>query len=259
MSKKSIQIATWNVNGIRSAQSKGFVKWLHDLDADFVCLQEIKAKPEQLNEELLKPKGYTSFWNPAEKPGYSGVAIYSKREPLNVIAGIGVPEFDREGRVLILEYPDFNVISSYFPNSQRDHARLPYKLEFCKQILKYLERERKKGKNTIITGDFNIAHTEIDLKNPKSNQKNAGFLPEERAWMEAFIKNGYVDTFRVFEKGGGHYTWWSNRPGVRARNIGWRLDYAFMNPEHADRLKSAKHLPEVMGSDHCPVVIGLKT
>jgi exodeoxyribonuclease III len=258
MSRKKISIATWNVNGIRSAATKGFVNWLHELDADYVCLQEVKAKPEQLEEKLLKPKGYTSFWHSAEKPGYSGVAIYTKHEPLSVKTGLGIPEIDREGRVLLLEYPNFNIISSYFPNSQRDHARLPYKLAFCDRIFKYLEAGRKKGKHTIITGDFNIAHREIDLQNPKSNKKNAGFLPEERAWMDRFIESGYVDTFRVFEKGTGHYTWWSNRPGVRARNIGWRLDYAFMNPEHADRLKAATHLCNVMGSDHCPVVIDLK-
>lgn len=253
-----MKFASWNVNGIRSAASKGFLHWFAEVECDFVCLQEIKARPEQLTESLLHPKGYHSYWHPAEKPGYSGLVVYAKKEPLAIREGMGVAEIDREGRVLILEYPDFDLLNTYFPNSQRDHARLPYKLDFCRRILKFLEAKRKAGRRVIICGDFNIAHKEIDLKNPKTNVKNAGFLPDERAWMDEFTATGWVDTFRHFEPGPEHYTWWSNRPGVRARNIGWRLDYFFINPESADRLKAVRHEPSVMGSDHCPVVLTLR-
>lgn len=255
---KSIRVGTWNVNGIRSVSGKGFGEWFKTLNPDVLCVQEIKAKPEQLTEEQLHPNKFHSVWHSAEKPGYSGVAIFSREEPRDVQVGVGIPEIDREGRVLLAEFKDYSVISTYFPNSQRDHARLGYKLEFCTRMHDFLEEKRRAGKHVIVCGDFNIAHKEIDLKNAKSNVKNAGFLPEERAWLDQFTTAGYVDSFRVFEKGPGHYTWWSNRPGVRAKNIGWRLDYAFMNPEHADRLKSAKHLCDVMGSDHCPVIVELK-
>lgn len=258
MPRKTYQIATWNVNGIRAATQKGFLKWLEQAAPDVLCLQEVKAKPEQLDENILAPKGYTSIWHSAERPGYSGVAIYTKTEPTEISLGISRPEFDSEGRVLQLSFKDFEVLSAYFPNSQRDHARLPYKLDFCSAIFQHLEDQRTKGKNVIICGDFNIAHKEIDLKNPKTNKKNAGFLPEERDWMERFVQAGYVDAFREFEKGPDHYTWWSQRPGVRERNIGWRLDYFFLNTEHSDRLLSAQHLCNIKGSDHCPVLIQLK-
>lgn len=250
-----MKFATWNVNGLRSVTGKGFMKWFEESDLDFVCLQEIKAKAEQLSEDVRYPRGYHSFFFSAEKPGYSGVAIYAKREPLAVREGIGMPQFDGEGRVLELEYKDFDLISAYFPNSQRDHARLPYKLAFLRAIQDRLEAKRAAGRHVLICGDFNIAHKEIDLKNPKSNRNNAGFLPEERAWLDGFTQAGWIDAFREFEKGPDHYTWWSNRPGVRERNIGWRLDYFFVNPEFRDRLKAASHAPHVMGSDHCPVLL----
>lgn len=254
-----MKLASWNVNGLRSVSSKGFLNWFDDSRLDFVCLQEIKVNAEQLSENLRHPKGYHSFFHSAEKPGYSGVAIFAKKEPLEVRAGaLGIQEFDSEGRVLELVYKDFDLLSTYWPNSQRDHARLPYKLKFCSAMFDYLESKRKQGRNVLICGDFNIAHKEIDLKNPKSNAKNAGFLPEERAWMDRFVETGWVDTFREFEKGPHHYTWWSYRPGVREKNIGWRLDYFFANNEYRDRLKSASIACQVMGSDHCPVFLTLK-
>ncbi len=253
------KIMTWNVNGIRAAQKNGFLKWFADYSSDIVCVQETKARPEQLEEAMLHPEGYHSFWHSAEKPGYSGVAIYSKKEPLEIQYGLGVSEIDREGRVLVLEYPDFSMVNAYFPNSQREGARLGYKLEFCDAMFKFLELRRKKGKSVVLCGDLNIAHRPIDLKNPKSNEKNAGYLPEERAWMDHFIdKSGYIDAFRNFTLDPGHYTWWSYRPGVREKNIGWRLDYFVTNPELKDRLKLCDIHHQQRGSDHCPVRLELK-
>lgn len=253
-----MKIVSWNVNGIRAVQKSGFLDWFDAAGADVVCLQETKAQPDQLTEEVLHPKKYHSFWHSAEKKGYSGVAVYSKKEPREIITGIGADEFDREGRVLGLDFGSALVFSAYFPNSQRDHARLGYKLKFCEKILGFLQKQVKRGKNIVLCGDYNIAHQEIDLKNPKTNTKNPGFLPEERAWMSHFLENGFVDGFRHFEPSGGHYTWWSYRPGVREKNIGWRIDYACVNAEFKDRMKSVRHYPDVFGSDHCPVEIVLK-
>ncbi|OFZ54272.1 MAG: exodeoxyribonuclease III [Bdellovibrionales bacterium RIFOXYC1_FULL_54_43] len=253
-----MKLLSWNVNGIRAAQRGGFLDWFADQNADIVCVQEIKAFPEQLDEDLRNPMGYHSYWHPATKAGYSGLALFSRHEPLEVLIDTGHPEIDSEGRILLAEYPDFTVVNTYFPNSQHDHARLPYKLSFCEKFLNLANELRDRGKPLIICGDFNIAHKEIDLKNPKANENNAGFLPEERAWMDRFLQNGYVDGFRYFTPDPGHYTWWSYRPGVRAKNIGWRLDYFTINADSADRLKRVEHQPTVKGSDHCPVLLELK-
>lgn len=256
-----MKLISWNVNGLRSVQRKNFRKWFEDEKADVVCLQEIKVSPELIesDETIYHPARYDSHWHFAEKPGYSGLAIYSKKTPDDVRKGLGVAQFDREGRWLEADFGPITVINSYFPNSQRDHARLPYKLAFCQAAEKRLQKLRAKGREVMICGDFNIAHKEIDLKNPKTNADNAGFLPEERAWLDHLFGNlGWVDTFRHFEKGPGHYTWWSYRPTVRERNIGWRLDYFVANPEAMDRVKKMTHLPEVTGSDHCPIRLVLK-
>ncbi|MDR3607303.1 MAG: exodeoxyribonuclease III [Oligoflexia bacterium] len=256
------KILTWNVNGIRAAQKGGFLKWFAEQSADVICVQETKARPEQLDEQMLHPEGYHSFWHSAEKPGYSGTAIYSKRDPLEVRYGIGIPEIDREGRVIVAEYADFAVVNAYFPNSQRDHARLGYKLEFCDAMLGFLEHYRNAGKSVVLCGDLNIAHRPIDLKNPRSNENNAGYLPEERAWMDKVLHPkgpAYVDAFRHFTPDPDHYTWWSYRPGVREKNIGWRLDYFVVNPEFRDRLKRCEIQSQVRGSDHCPVRLELKS
>lgn len=253
-----MKLVSWNVNGIRACQKRGFQKWFEKENADIVCLQEIKARPEQLDEDLAKPPGYFAYWNPAERPGYSGTAIFTKKEPEDILYGMGEPEFDTEGRVMILKYPDFTLINSYFPNSQREHTRLPYKLKFCQYFLETAEGLRNSGENVVMCADWNIAHTEIDLKNPKTNHDNAGFLPEERAWMTEFLGEGYIDAFRYFEPGENHYTWWSYRPGIRERNVGWRLDYFITNEEYKDRLKTSYNLTKVMGSDHCPTVVELK-
>lgn len=253
-----MKLVTWNVNGIRSVFEKGFLSWFEKTGADVVCLQETKAHREQLHEGFWHPLGHTSLWHSAEKKGYSGTLIYSKKEPISVAYGLGTKEFDCEGRVVTAEFPNFTLVNAYFPNSQREHTRLPYKLKFCKKMLVHLEGIRQQGKHVLLCGDFNIAHKEIDLKNPKENVHNAGFLPQERAWFEDLVKHGYVDAFRKFNKDPGHYTWWSYRPTIRERNIGWRLDYFVSNPEFQDRLTRIEHQTSVMGSDHCPVLLELK-
>lgn len=253
-----LRLASWNVNGLRSCGRQGFLSWFERVSADVVCLQEIKVKPEQLSEELKNPLRYHALWNSAERPGYSGTMIYTKREPIDVHYGLGIKDIDREGRVLTAEFKNFIVINSYFPNSQRDHARLPFKLKFCAEFAKHVSREREKGKSLFLCADWNIAHTEIDLKNPKSNKNNAGFLPAEREWMTKFLNGGFVDTFRHFEPGPEHYTWWSNRPGVRQRNVGWRLDYFLADLDSQPRLKASRHQPEIFGSDHCPIHIEIR-
>lgn len=252
------KLISWNVNGLRSCGRHGFLQWFERESADVVCVQEIKVKPDQLAPEFMNPHRYNAFWHPADKPGYSGVAIFAKLEPIDVRYGLGVKEFDQEGRVVTAEFGNFTVINSYFPNSQRDHSRLPFKLRFCAEFASFVRREREKGKTVYLCADWNIAHTEIDLKNPKANQKNAGFLPEERAWMTEFLSAGYVDAFRHFNRDPGQYTWWSYRPGVREKNIGWRLDYFLTDAPAVSRLRSAVHQTDVVGSDHCPVAITIQ-
>jgi exodeoxyribonuclease III len=253
-----MKMISWNVNGIRAVHKRGFLDWFRQEAADVVCVQEIKATPEILDESLRHPEKYHSYWHPARKPGYSGVAIFSKIEPLAVREGIGIEEVDAEGRVLTAEFGEFYLVNSYFPNSQREHTRLDYKLRFCDAILKHCDALKAAGKHVVLCGDYNIAHREIDLRNPKTNQDNAGFLPEERAWMDKFLSSGYADVFRERVSEPHHYTWWSYRPGVRDRNIGWRLDYHCVNNELRDRVHETIHRPTVPGSDHCPVVLELK-
>lgn len=255
-----MKILSWNVNGIRAVGRNGFFDWLEKESPDVLCLQETKASPDQLDDSYLAPFGYQSFFHSAKKPGYSGVATYVKLKssPKEVREGIGLTAIDDEGRILTVELEGVTVVNAYFPNSQREHARLDYKLAFCDKILKYVERLRKDGHFVVLCGDYNIAHKEIDLKNPKSNVNNAGFLPQERAWMDKFLETGWIDTFRHFNPEPGHYTWWSYRPGVRERNIGWRIDYHCVNPEYLSSVREASIMPNVYGSDHCPVSVILK-
>lgn len=254
-----MKLISWNVNGVRaSSQSQGWASLWRDVDFDILCLQETKAYEDQLDLFLKQPKGMTSFWNSAEKAGYSGVAIYTREEPIEVWNGLGDKEIDQEGRVINAEFNKFILVNAYFPNSQRDHARLPFKLKFCKKMESHLTKLKAKGKPVLLCGDLNIAHKEIDLRNPKANENNAGFLPEERAWMDQFIQNGFTDAFRHFVKDPLHYTWWSYRPGVREKNIGWRLDYFLVNTESKDILNDVKHYTEIKGSDHCPVWLEIK-
>ncbi len=248
----SHKIISWNVNGIRAVEKKGFLEIIADLDADILAFQETKAQPEQLSAKLIEPAGYTAYYHSAERKGYSGVAVFTRIEPVAVVSGIGEEQFDCEGRVLTLEFEDFFLVNCYFPNSGQELKRLQYKLDFNQSLLEYCEGLRKQ-KAVVICGDYNVAHKAIDLRNPKQNVKNAGFTPEERAWMDHFLDQGYLDTFRMFCDEPEQYTWWSYRFNARSRNIGWRIDYFCVNKEAKQRVVDASILPEVMGSDHCPV------
>jgi len=249
-------ILSWNVNGVRAAERKGFLAWLAGSGADIVCLQETKIQEEQLTEELISPGGYESYWCSALRKGYSGTAVYTREKPLSV-SNLGIPRFDDEGRVQVLEYPSFVLINAYFPNSQEAGARLEYKLDFCDAMLGFAAKLSTAGKNLVICGDYNIAHKPIDLANPKSNEKNPGYLPEERAWMDSFTSSGFADTFRMFNKEPGQYSWWSYRFKAREKNIGWRIDYHCVNDGFRSKVSGAGILNDVMGSDHCPVSITL--
>lgn len=254
-----MQLYSWNVNGIRAAEKKGFLDWIAATDPDILCVQETKAHPDQLSDALKTPEGYHTYWASAEKKGYSGVALYSKVEPNNVTIGFDIEEFDNEGRTIIAEYDDFVLITSYFPNGSAKNVRVPFKMRYYAHFLQYCQDLREAGKSVIFCGDVNTSHKEIDLANPKSNKKNTGFLPEERAWIDEVIEAGYIDTFRHFYPDQeGAYSYWSNRGGARERNVGWRLDYFFISPDLEPRLEAATIHSEVMGSDHCPVSMTLK-
>ncbi|MBF0386440.1 MAG: exodeoxyribonuclease III [Candidatus Omnitrophica bacterium] len=253
-----MRLISWNVNGIRSAEKKGFLAWFANEAPDILCLQETKAEKSQLSSALLEVPGYTSFWCSAQKKGYSGVAVYSRTAPLAVEYGLGQEEFDSEGRTLILIFKDFVLYNIYFPNGGAGNKRVPFKLGFYESFLRSAEKFRQSGRAIIVCGDVNTAHTEIDLARPKENQKNTGFLPEERAWVTRFITTGYVDTFRHFCPEGGHYSWWDYKTAARERNIGWRIDYFFVSPDLVAKLKQAFILKDVPGSDHCPVGIDIK-
>jgi exodeoxyribonuclease-3 len=257
-----MRILSWNVNGIRAVEKRGFVQWLCADSPDILCLQETKARPEQLSPELREPRNasgeaYHAYWASAKKPGYSGVALFSRVEPLRV-EPLGIGAFDDEGRVLLAEYPGFTLICAYFPNSQDGGARLPYKLDFCAAMMDLCGGLVKNKRHFVLCGDYNIAHTPIDLARPRENEGSAGYLPEERAWMDAFTAAGHVDSFRHFHPGEpGHYSWWSYRAAARVRNVGWRLDYHCVDRAFLDRVKAARILSGIEGSDHCPVELEL--
>ncbi len=255
---------SWNVNGLRSVARKNLLPWSVLPDAEVICLQETKAQPQALDSALAEPDGWHAQWHSAEKPGYSSVGILTRMQPDEVIAGLGVEEFDREGRVLTVRFGTLAIISAYFPNSQELGKRLGYKLAFCTELEKFLTRLRARGFEILLMGDYNIAHHPIDLARPKDNEKNAGYLPAERAWMTRFTGAtdagglGYRDVFR--ERNPelvGAYTWWTNWGQARARNVGWRIDYGCVSPALAERVSVVRHHPEIMGSDHCPVAIAL--
>ena len=254
-----MKIISWNVNGIRAVEKKGFKEWLLSSGADIVCIQETKANPCQLTPELLNPGAdgsvsYKSWFYSAKKAGYSGTAIYSKIKP-DSVEPMGDDRFDDEGRVTIAKFGKLAVISAYFPNSQDAGARLDYKLAFCDAMFKKCNSLVADGFDIVLCGDYNIAHKPIDLANPKTNEGNAGYLPEERAWMDTFTSAGYVDTFRHFCAEPKQYTWWSYRFHAREKNIGWRIDYQCVNPSFIEHVKSSVILSDVLGSDHCPIMV----
>ena len=250
-----VKLISWNVNGLRSVLRKNFLEYLESEQPDVLCLQEIKCCLEDL--EQLWPASYTTYWNSAQKKGYAGTAIFAKTRPLNVEPHIRIEEHDKEGRVQTAEFPDFFLVNVYVPNSKRDLSRLTYRQRWDKDFLAYLKGLEKK-KPVIFCGDLNVAHTEIDLTHPKANEHNHGFTPEERAGFDAVVKAGFLDTFREFEKGGGHYTWWAPFANARARNVGWRIDYFLISAALRSRLKSAFIRKDILGSDHCPVGIEIE-
>ncbi len=245
-----MKLISWNVNGLRACVQKGFLDFFHEMDADMFCLQETKLQEGQIELDL---PGYYQYWNYAEKKGYSGTAIFTKREPLSVFYGIGIEEHDKEGRVITLEYPNFYFVTCYTPNSQNELARLPYRMTWEDAFVAYLDGLKEK-KSVIFCGDLNVAHKEIDLKNPKTNRKNAGFTDEERGKFSDMLTHGYIDTFRHFYPDLEQiYSWWSYRFKAREKNSGWRIDYFIASEDLKDKLVDAKIHTTVMGSDHCPV------
>jgi exodeoxyribonuclease III len=252
-----MKIISWNVNGIRAVHKKGCLLPLFNDKPDILCLQETKASEEQLVKELRNMEGYHSYFSSAEKKGYSGVCIYTKEKPQKIEYGFGVKECDSEGRILIAYYTNFILFNIYYPNGKASKERLNYKMNFYDVFLDFADKLKEKGNSIIVCGDVNTAHTEIDLARPKENETTSGFLPEERAWIDKFISHGYADTFRMFTREGGHYSWWDYKTLARERNIGWRIDYFFVSENIKKKIKSAFIMKEIMGSDHCPIGIEL--
>lgn len=256
-----MKIWSWNVNGLRACAKKGFVDVLGQSGADIVGLQEVRALESQLPDDVKTPAGWHTAFSPAERKGYSGVGLYSRAAPDSLTTSIDETRFDVEGRVQIAEYGDLKLANVYFPNGSgknRDNSRIPYKLDFYARLFELLKPDFDAGRPVLVMGDFNTAHAEIDLARPKSNKKTSGFRPEERAELDRLLALGWVDTFRAAHPElEGAYSWWSNRPGIRARNVGWRIDYVYASPAAAARITDAFILPDVMGSDHCPVGVDI--
>lgn len=250
----NLKIYSWNVNGLRAIDKKGFFNWLENEQPDILGIQETKLQENQLTEKMKDVGDYYSYFSFAEKKGYSGVGVYTKIKPKSVKHGIGIEKFDSEGRILILEYEEFTLFNIYFPNGQMSEERLQYKLDFYEELFNYCEDLKAEGKKLLIFGDYNTAHNEIDLKNPKPNSKRSGFLPIEREWMDKIIGKGYIDTFRYLYPEEIQYSWWSYRFKAREKNAGWRIDYHFVTENFKDNILDASILGEVQGSDHCPVV-----
>lgn len=253
-----MKLISWNVNGIRAVAKKGFLDWVEKESPDVLCIQETKAWEEQLDDSLKNIVGYHSFFNQAEKKGYSGVAVYSKQKPINIQKGLGIPEFDKEGRTLIVEFKEFTLFNIYFPNGKQNAERLKYKLDFYEAFQKKAENLLKLNKKIVICGDVNTAHKEIDLARPKENSNVSGFLPEEREWIDRFLSAGFIDTLRIFNQNPEVYTWWDMVTRARERNVGWRIDYFFISENLKKNITNAFTMPDIMGSDHCPVGIELK-
>lgn len=247
-----MRFVSWNVNGIRAIQKKGFSEWMVKNDSEVICIQETKAYREQLKEDLLGIGDYHSYFSTPERKGYSGVAIYTKEDPISVEERMGAERFDREGRVLIAEYPSFFLTNIYFPNGKASKDRLRYKMDFYEHFLRFAN-EMRAEKGVIVCGDVNTAHKEIDIARPKENSKISGFLPEEREWIDRFLATGFRDTFREFDLSPNRYSWWDMKTRARERNVGWRIDYFFISEELKPLLKGADIHEEIQGSDHCPI------
>lgn len=254
-----MRLVCWNVNGLRSVLKKGFLEWLRREDADIVCIQETKASADQLPDELTRMPGYHFYsTSPVEKKGYSGVALLTKEEPESVSYGFGIEKYDCEGRTIIADYGKFVLLSIYFPNGKMSQERLDYKMGFYNAFLDYVDRLKADGRKIVVCGDVNTAHTELDIARPRENSKKSGFLPIEREWMDKFEAHGFIDTFRVFEKEGGHYSYWDTFTKARERNVGWRIDYFYISDNMRKNLKEAFIETDVMGSDHCPIGVDIK-
>ncbi len=253
-----LKIWSWNVNGLRAVMNKGFLETLEIEKPDIIGLQETKLQEEQIPNQLHEVKHYHKFWSHAQRKGYSGVCLLTKPHPLNVKYGFDVPHFDSEGRIIIAEYENFFLINIYFPNGQMNDDRLKYKLEFYDTCLEVMETYRKKGKPVLVTGDYNTAHKPIDLAHPKANENYSGFLPIERAWLDKIVEYGWVDTFREFDPSPKQYSWWSYLRDARKNNVGWRIDYFFIDKEHLSIVKAAGIRQDIYGSDHCPVYVQIE-
>ena len=249
-----MKLISWNVNGIRACSNKGFSKFFKDVDADIFCLQETKCQPEQIDLEF---EGYTSYWNSAERKGYSGTAIFTKKQPVNVTYGIGIEEHDKEGRIITLEFEDFYLVTNYTPNAKRELERLDYRMVWEDEIRKYL-LELNTKKPVIMCGDLNVAHEEIDLKNPKTNKGNAGFTNEERGKMTELLNAGFIDSYRYLYPEKIEYSWWSYMGHAREKNVGWRIDYFIVSNDFKEKIKDATIYTEILGSDHCPVGLDIE-
>ncbi len=253
-----MKLVSWNVNGIRAVENKGFWEWLAQAQLDVLCLQETKAQPDQLNERLLRPDGYYAFWNSAQRKGYSGVSTWSKVEPLSVQYGLGIPEFDVEGRVIMTAHPGFKLFNVYFPNGGMGPERLDYKLRFYDAFLQHCDALHAQGDRLIVCGDVNTAHRPIDLAHPRENENTSGFLPIEREWVDRYLAHGFVDSFRhVHPDEPGRYTWWTYITRARQRNVGWRIDYFLVSASLLPRVRDADIWSDVTGSDHCPILLEL--
>lgn len=253
-----MKIFSWNVNGMRAASKKGLVEWIKEEQPDILCIQESRATEDQLPKKVKNIDGYNFFINPGERKGYSGTAVYYKKEPLNIKTGLLDDKYNGEGRVLIMEYKEFILFNIYFPNGQSSEERLDFKMDFYDAFLEYSNKLVAEGKKVITCGDYNTAHKAIDLKNDKANAKRSGFLPIEREWIDKYIENGYIDTFRYFHPETVKYSWWTYRFNARKNNAGWRIDYFFISENMKEMLKSAEIHNDVYGSDHCPVSIEIE-
>lgn len=252
------RIISYNVNGIRAALRKGFLDWLNAADPDVLCIQEIKANPEQVEAEILENLDYYHYWYPAEKKGYSGVSIWSKTKPNHIEYGCGIEKYDAEGRILRLDFDDFSVMSVYMPSGSSGDLRQEFKMQWLSDFQAYINELKKSFPNLIISGDYNICHKAIDIHNPTRQNNTSGFLPEERKWVSEFIDSGFIDSFRAFNQEPHQYSWWSYRANARAKNLGWRIDYHMVSEHMKDRMSRAAILPNAKHSDHCPILLEIK-